>query len=82
MSSILFGDTMVPIIESDHILLLGYSISNSEYYLTRFNHQNKHYSNGDGKGVTVGEAGLGGEEGRAKTKMLIPSPPQLRTLNP
>ena len=25
MSSILFGDTMVPIIEQDYILLLGYS---------------------------------------------------------
>ena len=41
MSSILFGATMVPIIESDHILLLGYSILCKECYLTRFNHQKK-----------------------------------------
>ena len=39
MSSILFGDTMVPIIEQDYILLLGYSILYREYYLTGFNHQ-------------------------------------------
>ena len=36
MSSILFGDTMVP--------NLGYSILYKEYYLTRFNHQKTHYS--------------------------------------
>ena len=30
---------MVPIIEQDSILLLGYSISYKEYNLTRFNHQ-------------------------------------------
>ena len=36
VSSILFGDTMVLIID---ILLLGYSIFNKEYNLTRFNHQ-------------------------------------------
>ena len=39
LGSILFGDTMVPIIEYDSILLLGYSILYKEYYLTRFNHQ-------------------------------------------
>ena len=39
---ILFGDSMVPYIDS--ILLLGYSILYKEYYLTRFNHQKKHYS--------------------------------------
>ena len=39
MSSILFGDTMVPNIEQDYILLLGYSISYKEYNLTRFNHK-------------------------------------------
>ena len=33
-SSILFGDTMVLIIESDSILLLGYSILYKEYNLT------------------------------------------------
>ena len=38
MSSILFGDTKVPIIEYDYILLLGYSILYREYSLTRFNH--------------------------------------------
>ena len=30
---------MVPNKEEDYILLLGYSISYKEYYLTRFNHQ-------------------------------------------
>ena len=30
---------MVPNIESDYILLLGYSILYKEYNLTRFNHQ-------------------------------------------
>ena len=30
---------MVPNIEQDYILLLGYSILYREYYLTRFNHQ-------------------------------------------
>ena len=44
MSSILFGDTMVPNIEEDYILLLGYSILYKKYYLTRFNHQKKHFS--------------------------------------
>ena len=39
MGSILFGDTMVPIIEQDNILLLGYSILYKEYNLTGFNHQ-------------------------------------------
>ena len=39
MSSSLFGDTMVPNIESDSILLLGYSILHKEYRLTGFNHQ-------------------------------------------
>ena len=39
MRSILFGDTMVPNIAYDYILLLGYSIFYKEYYLTRFNHQ-------------------------------------------
>ena len=39
MSRILFGDTMVPIIESDYILILGYSILYKECNLTRFNHQ-------------------------------------------
>ena len=34
-----FGDTMVPYIEEDYVLLLGYSISYKEYNLTRFNHQ-------------------------------------------
>ena len=35
---------MVPNIEYDCILLLGYSILYKEYYLTRFKHQQKHYS--------------------------------------
>ena len=39
MSSILFGATMVPNIESDDILLLGYSILYKEYNLTTFNYQ-------------------------------------------
>ena len=39
LSSTLFGDTTVPNIEQDYILLLGYSILYKEYYLTRFNHQ-------------------------------------------
>ena len=39
LSSILFGGTMVPNIEQDYILLLGYSILYKEYNLTRFNHQ-------------------------------------------
>ena len=39
MSSILFGDTMVPIIEEDSILLLGYSMLYEENNLTRFNHK-------------------------------------------
>ena len=46
MSSIVFGGTMVPIIEKDSILLLGYSILYMEYYLIGFNHQKKRYSNG------------------------------------
>ena len=36
---VLFGDTMVPSIEQDYILHLGYSILYKEYNLTRFNHQ-------------------------------------------
>ena len=39
MSGILFGDTMVPSIGEDYILLFGYSIIYKEYNLTRFNHQ-------------------------------------------
>ena len=39
MSSSLFGDTMVPNIELDYLLLLGYSILHKEHNLTRFNHQ-------------------------------------------
>ena len=35
---------MVPNIEQDSILLLGYSILYKEYNLTRFNHQEEHYS--------------------------------------
>ena len=38
-SSILFGDTLVPNIELDHILFLGCSILFKEYYLTGFNHK-------------------------------------------
>ena len=33
---------MVPNIEYDDILLLGYSILCKEYNLTRYNHQEKH----------------------------------------
>ena len=44
LSSISFGDTMVPNIEQDYILLLGKSILHKEYDLTKFNHQHKHYS--------------------------------------
>ena len=44
MSSILFGDTMVPNMEYDYILLLVYSILYKEYNLTRFIHQKKRYS--------------------------------------
>ena len=39
LSSILFGGFMVPNIESDYILLLGYSILYKEYNLTGFSHQ-------------------------------------------
>ena len=39
LSGSLFGDTMVRIIESDSILLLGYSILYKGHNLTRFNHQ-------------------------------------------
>ena len=39
LSSVLFGDTMVP-----YNLLLGYSILYREYNLTRFNHPKIHYS--------------------------------------
>ena len=39
MSSTFGGDTMVPNIEHDSILLLGYSILYKKYNLTRFNHQ-------------------------------------------
>ena len=56
MSSNLFGDTMVPIIEYDYILLLGYSILYNEYYLTGFNHKKNtthtSYSLTSVKGVT------------------------------
>ena len=45
LSSILFGDTMVPNIEYDYILLLGYSILYKEYDLTGFSHK-KHHSTG------------------------------------
>ena len=38
VSSILFGDTMVPNIEKDSILLLGYSILCKGHNLNRFNH--------------------------------------------
>ena len=38
MSSMLFGDTMVPNLEEDYIILLGYSVLYEEYYLTGFNH--------------------------------------------
>ena len=44
MSSILFGDTLVPNTEKDYILLLEYRILYKEHYLTRFTHQKKHYS--------------------------------------
>ena len=37
LGGILFGDSMVPNIEEDYILLLGYSILYKEYNLTRFN---------------------------------------------
>ena len=39
MPSSLFEATMVPIIEEEYILLLGYSILYKGYNLTRFNHQ-------------------------------------------
>ena len=39
LCSILFGDIMVPNIEQDYVLLLGYSILYKELCLTRFNHQ-------------------------------------------
>ena len=39
MGSVLFRDTMVPIIEKDSILLLGYSTLYKEYNLIQFNHQ-------------------------------------------
>ena len=39
LSSIQFGDTMVPNIEEDSVLLLGYSILYKAYNLTGFNHQ-------------------------------------------
>ena len=64
MSSILFGDTMVPDIE---FLLLGYSILYKEYNLTRFNHQKKRYSNGSCK-IHV------------RVIMLLASPTFLKTL--
>ena len=35
---------MVPNIEYDYILLLGYRILYKEYYLTRFNHPKEHCS--------------------------------------
>ena len=44
LSSMLFGDTIVPNIESGYILLFGYSISYKEYNLTVFNHPKKRYS--------------------------------------
>ena len=39
VESILFEDTMVPIMELDYILLWGYCILHKEYSLARFNHQ-------------------------------------------
>ena len=39
----MFGDTLVPNIGCDYILLLGYSSLYKEHNLTRFNHK-KHYS--------------------------------------
>ena len=39
MSSILFGDIMVPNIEYDYLLLLGYSMIYKEDNLTEFKHQ-------------------------------------------
>ena len=39
MSSILFGDIMVPNIEYDYLLLLGYSMIYKEDNLTGLNHQ-------------------------------------------
>ena len=44
LSSILFGDTMVPNIDQDDIHFLGNSMLYTEYYLTRFNHKKKHCS--------------------------------------
>ena len=41
MSSVLFGDTVVPRMGWDCVLLLGYTILYKEHYLTRFNHQKK-----------------------------------------
>ena len=41
--SILFGDTMVPNIEYDYVLLLGYGMLYREEYLTGFNHQKNRY---------------------------------------
>ena len=41
LSSILFVDSMVPNIEKDYILLLGYSILHKEDYLTGLSHPKK-----------------------------------------
>ena len=56
VSSILFGDTRVPNLEKDHILLLGYSIFCKEHYLTEFNHQKTRYSH-DPRYLTPWESG-------------------------
>ena len=51
MSSIFFGDTMVPNMEQDYILLLGIIFNSyKEYYLTRSNHQ-KNTTQIEGRGV-------------------------------
>ena len=44
----MFGDTMVPNIESEYILLLGYSIFYKKYNLTRINHQKSATETGEG----------------------------------
>ena len=68
-SSILFGDTMVPNIDEDDILLLGYSILYKKYYLTRFNHQKKTLLNVGGGG------GRRYQQGRAESAIVkITSP--------
>ena len=51
LSSIWFGGTMVPKIELDYILRLGYSIFYKEYNLTGFNHQKNTTHRGVVKGT-------------------------------